>query len=351
LEALAGAEPKLLDLARELDFHAGTDRSGTPTTLAAVARFNNPIGFSTIMHRVNIDGFDLNLLHVFRAVYATRNVSRAAERIGLSQPAVSHALTRLRLKLKDPLFVRAPGGVRPTARAEHFAGFVEAALKTIDVALAEADSFDPATSRRSFAFHMSDLATGELLPTLLPALRRAAPGVRIEALQLDPAAIGGALDEGKIDLAFGYLPELADTHRIDLLEERYVLLLREGHPRRYRTRTRASLEALDFVLVKSHAEPAKALHRLDLESRIRLTIPHFAVLPAILARTDLCAIVPLRPARRYAREGALAIVRPDLGLPPFTIAIHWVSRVHNDPGHRWLRELVQRTLGQDKANP
>src|SRR5512134_1183828 len=187
------------------------------------------------MHRMNIEDFDLNLLHVFRAVYVTRNVSRAAERIGLSQPAVSHALTRLRLTLKDPLFVRAPGGVRPTARAEHFAGFVEAALKTVDVALAETDSFEPATSRRSFAFHMSDLATGELLPALLPAIHRVAPGVRIEAMQFDPEGIARALDDGKIDLAFGYLPDLTDTHRLDLFEERYVLLLREGHPRRQKT--------------------------------------------------------------------------------------------------------------------
>ncbi len=128
-----------------------------------------------------------------------------------------------------------------------------------------------------------------------------------------------------------------------LFEERYVLLLRAGHPLRRRIRTRASLESLDFVLVKSHSEPAKALHRLGLESRIRLTIPHFAVLPAILAQSDLAAIVPLRPAKRYARHGELAVLTPDLGLPPFTVAIHWVWRVHHDAGHRWLRELVSKS--------
>ena len=296
------------------------------------------------MHIVNIGDLDLNLLHVFRAVYATRNVSRAAERLDLSQPAVSHALTRLRLSLKDPLFRRGPGGVTPTARADHFAGFVDAALKTLEVALSETVAFDPGVSRREFVVHMSDLATGELLPTLMAQLRRAAPGVSIEAVQLDADAVGGALDDGRIDLAFGYLPTLRDTHRASLLDERYVLLLREDHPLRRRIRSRASLESLDFVLVRSHAEPARALHRLGLESRIRLTIPHFAVLPAILAQSDLAAIVPLRPAQRYAREGKLAVLRPDLGLPPFTVAIHWVWRVHHDPGHRWLRELIVGAL-------
>jgi DNA-binding transcriptional LysR family regulator len=302
------------------------------------------MGFPTIIRFVHIEDFDLNLLHVFRAVYATRNVSRAAERLGLSQPAASHALTRLRLTLHDPLFVRMPGGVRPTARADHFAGFVDAALKTLDVALAEGDTFDPATSQRSFTVHMSDLATGELLPALIAAMRRTAPGVRLEALQLEPDAIAPALDDGRIDLAFGYLPQLSGTHRIDLVEERYVVLVRDAHPLRRRVRSRKSLELLDFVLVKSHAEPAKALTRLGLESRIRLTIPHFAVVPSILARTDLAVIMPLLPARRYAKAGGLAVLTPDLGLPPFTVAIHWVWRVDHDPGHRWLRELTKRTL-------
>jgi DNA-binding transcriptional LysR family regulator len=296
------------------------------------------------MHSMNIDALDLNLLHVFRAVYATRNVSRAAERLELSQPAVSHALTRLRLALSDPLFRRAPGGVRPTARADHFAGFVDAALKSLEVGLAEAATFDPAIARREFVVHMSDLATGELLPALMAEIRRIAPGVRIEAMQLPADDIGGALDDGKIDLAFGYLPDLRDTHQQPLFKERYVLLLRAGHPLRRRVRTRASLDALDFVLVKSHSEPAKALIRLGLESRIRLTIPHFAVLPAILAHSDLAAIVPMRPAKRYARTGGLAVLMPDLGLPPFDVAIHWVWRVHHDPGHRWLREVTARVL-------
>ena len=297
-----------------------------------------------IMHDMNIEALDLNLLHVFRAVYATRNVSRAAERLELSQPAVSHALTRLRLALNDPLFRRGSGGVRPTARADHFAGFVDAALKTLEVALAESVAFDPAVSRREFVVHMSDLATGELLPTLIAEIRRIAPGVRIEAVQLPADAVGAALDDGRVDLAFGYLPALRDAHSLALFEERYVLLLRADHPLRRRLRTRASLVALDFVLVKSHSEPAKALVRLGLESRIRLTIPHFAVLPAILAQSDLAAIVPLRPARRYARAANLAVLTPDLGLPKFAVAIHWAWRVHHDPGHRWLREVTARVV-------
>ena len=270
----------------------------------------------------------------------------------MSQPAVSHALTRLRLSLKDPLFVRAPGGVRPTARAEHFARFVEAALRSLDVALQESDRFEPESSQRRFALHMSDLATGDLLPALLPALRREAPGIRLEVTQLDGGQLTTALDEGRLDLAFGYLPQLEVAHRQALFDEHYVVLMRAGHPLRQAVHDRRSLEQLEFILVDSHQEPARALHRLGLESRIRLTIPHFTVVPALLAHSDLAVIIPSRPAAQYVRAappGSLVVVEADLGLPPMTISIHWSWRLHSDPGHRWLRERVLQTLAQPGA--
>jgi DNA-binding transcriptional LysR family regulator len=289
---------------------------------------------------MHIRDFDLNLLHTFQAVYAARSVSRAAETLSLSQPAVSHALTRLRLALHDPLFTRTAGGVSPTPKAEQFARQVEAALKLLDVAIHETDSFDPARSQRRFAVHMSDIGADEFLPLLMAEVSRRAPGVRIEAVQLDPSAIGPALEEGRIDLAFGYLPELSGTERKPLLEERYVVLLRQGHPLAGKLKDRAALEQLDFILVRSHTEPARALHLLGLESRIRLALPHFTVAPSILAVSDLACVMPLRPAMRFAARHALQVVEPDLGLPPFTVSLHWTWRFHNDPGHRWLRELA-----------
>lgn len=295
---------------------------------------------TSTIHPVHIRDFDLNLLHVFQAVHRAGNVSRAAEALGLSQPAVSHALTRLRLALHDPLFVRTPGGVAPTPKAEQFARQVESALRLLDVAIHEADQFDPARSQRRFVVHMSDIGADEFLPLLMAQVRQQAPGVRIEALQLEPSAIGAALEEGRVDLAFGYLPELTGTEQHHLLDERYVVLLRQGHPLAARLRDRTALQQLDFILVASHIEPAKALHLLGLESRIRLTLPHFTVAPSILAASDLAVVMPLRPARRFAARHALQVVEPDLGLPPFSVAIHWSWRAQHDSGHRWLREVA-----------
>ena len=289
---------------------------------------------------MNRRNFDLNLLRVFHAVYAARNVRRSAELLGLSQPAVSHGLTRLRLQLKDPLFVRAAGGVAPTAKADHFARFVEAALRTIDVALVETERFDPARSDRRFVMHMSDLGEGEFLPGLMGHLQTVAPLVRIEAMQLAPEDVLPAMEQGRIDLAVGYLPQVSGIEHQLLLNDRYAIVTRKGHPLAGQVHLARGYRRLHYILVKSHAEPAKALHRVGLESRILLTVPHFGVLPEILARTDLAAIIPLRPALRFARSFELAIAEPNLGLAPLKVQLHWTWRMHNDPGHRWLRETM-----------
>ncbi len=289
---------------------------------------------------MHIRDFDLNLLHVFQAVHAAGNVSRAAEALGLSQPAVSHALTRLRLALHDPLFVRASGGVVPTPKAQRFARQIEPTLKTLELALHETDSFDPARSQRRFVVHMSDIGADEFLPLLMAEVRSSAPGVQVEAVQLEPSAIGPALDEGRIDLAFGYLPGLMGTERQHVLDEHYVVLLRRGHPLAAQLRGRDALQQLDFILVASHAEPARALQLLGLESRIRLTVTHFTVAPSILESSDLAVVMPYRPAMRFASRHALQVVEADLGLPPFSVSFYWTRRAASDPGHRWLRGVA-----------
>ena len=129
------------------------------------------------------------------------------------------------------------------------------------------------------------------------------------------------------------------------------MLLRQGHPLARSLKGREALDRLDFILVASHAEPARALHLLGLQPRIRLTLPHFMVVPAILAATDLAVILPLRPARRFAARHDLQVLEPDLGLPPFQVAMHWTLRSTHDPGHRWLRDAALRMHFENVAAP
>lgn len=294
------------------------------------------------IHAMHLKDIDLNLLRLFDAVYRTRNVSRAAELLDLTQPAASQGLTRLRGLIHDPLFMRAAGGVQPTPKAQRLAEPVRLALATLEQALGETAAFDPAQSRRVFQIHMSDIGESRFLPDLMVALRQQAPGVRLETRPLPREAITEVLDAGRIDFAFGFLPTVKDTQKLTLLKDRYVVLLRKGHPFTKKARTGkallAALRELEFVAVRSHADTLRIVQQLQLEDRLRLVTEHFMVLPSIVAATDLAAIMPRNIARGFT--GGYAIVEPAFPQRDFAVALHWSRRFEGDPGNRWLRGVV-----------
>ena len=294
---------------------------------------------------MQLKDIDLNLLRLFDAVYRQRNVSRAAESLELTQPAASHGLTRLRLLIQDPLFVRIPGGVQPTPKADRLAQAVRQALATLEDALNESAGFDPLRSRKIFRIHMSDIGEGRFLPPLMTALRERAPGVRIETMPLPRKEIADALDSGRIDFAFGFLPSVKETQRVQLLKDRYVVLLRKGHPFTRRQRTAVPLmerlRELEFVAVRSHADTLRILQASQLEQRVRLTAEHFMVLPDIVRATDLAVVMPRNIARGFARDGGYAIVEPGFAMRDFTVSLHWSRRFEAEPGNRWMRELIE----------
>jgi DNA-binding transcriptional LysR family regulator len=293
---------------------------------------------------MQLKDIDLNLLRLFDAVYRQRNVSRAAESLGLTQPAASHGLTRLRLLIKDPLFVRSSGGVTPTPKADRLAQAVRTALGTLEQALNESAEFDPLQSRRMFRIHMSDIGEGRFLPDLMVMLRERAPGLRLETMPLRREEITDALDSGRIDFAFGFLPSVKDTQRAQLLEDRYIVLLRKGHPFARRRRSGKALldelKLLEFVAVRTHADTLRILQLLNLEDRLRLTTEHFMVLPSIVKATDLAVVMPLNIARGFAEEGGYAIVEPPFPLRDFAVSLHWSKRFESDPANRWLRQAI-----------
>jgi DNA-binding transcriptional LysR family regulator len=297
---------------------------------------------------MHMDRLDLNLLQTFHAVHGARNVSRAAERLGVSQPTVSHSLSRLRALYGDPLFVRAQGGMAPTAKADRLAKAVEHALHILDLAIHEGERYDPARSERVFRLHMSDIGEVVFLPPLMRALASRAPGVRLDVYQLEDKDILSALESGRVDLALGYVPVLAGAaEKRFLLHERYVVVMRAGHPMARRRPSLAALKRLHYVLVRSHSTTAQALHELGLNGRIRLTTPHFMVLPGILAETDLAVIIPERLAQAFAQMGSYRVWTPQVGLPAFDVSVHWYWRSAGDPGNRWLRDLIASLFGED----
>ncbi len=308
----------------------------------------NSMSYICNISSMNINEIDLNLLRLFDAIHATRNVSRAAERLNLSQPAASQGLARLRALLDDALFERVAGGVRPSPRAERLAPTVRTALAMLEQGLAEDGRFDPATDRRRFRLHMSDIGEGRFLPTLMAHIRKVAPHVGIDTQYLEPAELSLALDIGKIDFAFGFLPQLKGMQRVSLLSDHYLVMVRQSHPLASlstKTAIRNALGRLEFVAVRTHADTVKILRSLHLEAQLRLTVAHFTALPDIVRETDLAAIVPLEIARAYPR-GDYALLDPGLPNSQFEVFLHWNRRFQNDPGNQWFREQVVKVFGQ-----
>jgi DNA-binding transcriptional LysR family regulator len=190
---------------------------------------------------------------------------------------------------------------------------------------------------------MSDIGESRFLPELMVALRERAPGVRLQTQPLPRESIMEALDAGRIDFAFGFLPMVKDSQRVRLLEDRYVVLLREGHPFTRRRRSGNALlqglRELEFVAVRSHAETLRIVQQVGLEDRLRLVTEHFLVLPSIVKATDLAAIIPRNIARGF--EGGYAIVEPGFPQRDFVVSLHWSKRFEADPGNRWLRALIE----------
>jgi DNA-binding transcriptional LysR family regulator len=294
---------------------------------------------------MNVGNLDLNLLRVFDAVLRERGVTPAATRLGLTQPAVSNALARLRSVFGDALFVRTPAGMDATPFARELAEPVRQALALLESALAHGPGFDPATSTRAFRFYMSDLGQVEFLPPLVERVQRQAPVVRLEAVGLDPGDIADALAAGALDLAVGFLPALGPpVARRTLFRDPYMCLMRADHPAIGTKLTRKQFVEALHVLVTyrggGHRVIEEALERAGVARRIALRVPHFTVVPMVLERTDLILTLPARVARVFERRGNFKSLPPPVPMPPAEVAVHWHERFEADPGNRWLREQV-----------
>ena len=297
---------------------------------------------------MNVRDVDLNLLRVFDAVLRERGVTPAAVGLGLTQPAVSNALARLRSLFGDALFVRTPAGMDPTPFARGLAEPVRQALALLESALAHGPGFDPAAATRAFRFYMSDLGQIEFLPPLIERVQREAPGVRLEAVALEVDDIAGALAAGALDLAVGFLPALGPPlRRRALFRDPYMCLMRADHPIKALTK-RKFLEASHALVTYrgGHRVVEEALERAGLARRIALRLPHFTVVPMVLERTDLICTLPARVARVFERRGKLKSLPPPVAIPTADVGVHWHERFESDPGNRWLRELVIELFAQ-----
>lgn len=294
---------------------------------------------------------DLNGLYVIEAIAQERSVSRAAERLGLTQPAVSHALGRLREFFQDDLFVRAGSVMAATPVGETVVEGVQRALAVIRTEIWQAKSFDAATTTRTFSVCLSDMGVIVLLPKLLAALRTQAPNATLRPIQVPPMELGSALQDGAIDLAIGYLGRLADSlHQQSLFRRSLVGIIRGGGTRKTvkmsLERFVASKHVVSATLALTNQLLEKELRRHGTKLKIGVDVPYLLAVPGLVANSDYIAVVPEELAALFSRLASVDVFALPIPLEDLTVQQFWHERYHNDAGHRWFRALVASTLRQ-----
>ncbi len=303
---------------------------------------------------MNLRDLDLNLLVVFNQLLLDRSVSVAADKLGLTQPAISNALKRLRTVLNDELFLRTSRGMEPTPYALHLAEPVVYALNTLQSALIHRDSFDPASSQRTFNLAMTDIGEIYFMPPLMEALAKRAPGIRINTVRPHRGNLKEDMESGTVDLAVGPLPDLqTGFFQRRLFRHRYVCMFRKGHPAAKSPMSLQQLTELEHVGVvpenTGHTDVDGLLDKAGIKRLIRLKVPHFIAVGAILQSTDLIATVPQRFAERVQNAFGLETSPHPARLPDIAINLFWHAKFNRDPASLWLRQLLVELFSDGAA--
>lgn len=284
---------------------------------------------------------DLNLFVVFESIYEKRNLTRAAEALFITQPAVSNALARMRKTFNDPLFVSTPSGMVPTPLTENIIGRVREALQLLEASATEGDVFVPAASERTFRLSMPDLTEAILLPAIGEVLQQQAPGMSIECYFTPRSDVSAALETGKIDFAID-VPFIDDPQlrQAPLGSDRYACMLRHDHPFASETLSMDDYLALGHIQISSRRQGAgfvdAELKKLGKERRMQMRVQHYMVAPLVALRTDLALTAPVQLLQRYEAR----ILELPFPLPRLEWHLYWHRSSEQDQASIWLRGKI-----------
>lgn len=301
---------------------------------------------------MELKDLDLNLLRILDTLLRERNVSRAAEKLGMTQPGLSNALGRLRQVLGDELLMRTGRGMQPTPYAESITESLGEALQQLHDVLNSRIVFDPLTSDRTFTLAMTDIGEIEYLPRLMNVSGRTAPGISISTVRKREADVKVDLENGVADLALGWLPDLSTgMYQTRLGGTQYVCAFRKGHALDKGSITLEEYTAAGHLVViaasTGHMLVQRAIEQRHFEGNARLRVPHFAAVGPILSETDLVATLPLRLVHRHEVPFNLSWVPLPFEVDTVPLAIFWFARYHRDPANQWLRREIVRLFGTD----
>jgi DNA-binding transcriptional LysR family regulator len=308
---------------------------------------------------MDVRGLDLNLLIPLRVLLTERHVTRAAEQLGITQPAMSASLARLRNLFDDQLLVRGPKGLAPTARAQQLMNQLDQFIVVIEQLVALPTEFVPDTSRRTFTLIGTDYIETLLLPSLMADLAVEAPGLQVVFRPPDPKNLEALMSEGEVDLAVAYLPDAPKGLITSVaFRERFACIARRDHPQLSKDNF-----PLDVFVELQHVQVLPrnlpmygmpidaALGALGLVRRVALWHPSFQSLPAIVANTDLVATLPRRLAMLAAQTLPISVYDPPVPLPTVDFSLYWHTRSQEDSGHKWLRAKVAALLRTQGDRP
>ncbi|NEU72236.1 LysR family transcriptional regulator [Hassallia byssoidea VB512170] len=300
----------------------------------------------SVIHHFNLAGVDLNLLVVFDALMTSQHLTRAAEKIGLSQPATSNALSRLRKLFKDDLFIKTSKGMTPTPKAIELAEFIHEVLLQVQTAIYSESQFIPKQSDRIFRLGMDDYSELVFLPKLLKQLEILAPKVKIQVRSTNWMRSPKLLDADEIDLAIGHCPQFQAWHTRQLLyQEHFVCLFAE----KFLFQKAIALEeyiAASHLLVSPKEDMVglvdKALALQNLSRNVAMSVPNFLIVPFILVNTNLIATLPAQLVKTFVEVWQLYASPLPFEMTGFSVDILWHNKNDRDQGHIWLRNLISQ---------
>jgi len=299
---------------------------------------------------VHISKVDLNLFIVLEAIYAEGSITRASQKMNLTQPAISHALNRLRQLLDDPLFERQGHVMTPTPLARSIIEPVRRALRGFEVTLTGAARFDAASSERSFSLGVRDVLEASVLAPLMAGITQEAPAVTLNTLQVSRRELEGELAAGTLDAAIDILLPLSnDIRRTQLAGDKTVVLVRRGHPLvKRRKLTLETYLQLEHIQTSSRRRGPGLedveLSRQGLQRRIRLRCQHYFAACRVVSETDLALTMPERLARIVNQQFNNQLLPFPLEMPSLDIYLYWHANVDNDPANQWLRDQIRAAM-------
>jgi DNA-binding transcriptional LysR family regulator len=308
------------------------------------------------MNHVN-NPLDLNLLRVFFAIWDLRSLTAAGERLGLTQPAISHALRRLRERFGDPLFVRVANRMLPTDAAVRLHEPLDQAFELLNRTLQSGVVFDPRVTERTFRVAMSDIAEVYLLPRLITELSRISPFIRVHIVPLVPESLMSSMRSGEVDLAIGAVSVFdKDLMSIDIVNDRYICLVRANHPIAKSRLTRSNFSKLRFFFARTTSTVYQLAEQwlADEAARPQIAVRgHFTTAPEIVRHSDLAAIFPRMLALDLHRAKDFRLLDLPFELPPMEVKVHNHSRFANDTGIKWMCQtsaaILSRTTNGARA--